>query len=210
MCSPDCGCRGRSRRRWVRTQTTAWKIKHKLKQVMLERDATKRLTGRIEIDDAYLGGERSGGKPRQDRVRTKGSSDACLQMGQHSPRQHHSIRLWPPPCLQRHNPPRRLSPRGPTKDLAVESKLAFPLPLRRGQVPMVKRQKVEDAAGVLEFKGRTADDPEFASWLAEHRAHKGGKIRISQGGTGVRVMFTRESDMVLWKRRSEKAAKATS
>ena len=75
---------------------------------------------------------------------------------------------------------------------------------------MVKRQKVEDAAGVLEFKGRTADDPEFASWLAEHRAHKGGKIRISQGGTGVRVMFTRESDMLLWKRRSEKAAKATS
>ena len=44
------------------TQTTAWKIKHKLKQVMLERDATKRLIGRIEIDDAYLGGERSGGR----------------------------------------------------------------------------------------------------------------------------------------------------
>jgi transposase-like protein len=44
------------------TQTTAWKIKHKLKQVMLERDASKRLIGRIEIDDAYLGGERSGGK----------------------------------------------------------------------------------------------------------------------------------------------------
>ena len=44
------------------TQTTAWKIKHKLKQVMLERDATKRLSGRIEIDDAYLGGERSGGR----------------------------------------------------------------------------------------------------------------------------------------------------
>jgi hypothetical protein len=44
------------------TQTTARKLKHKLKQVMLERDATKRLTGRIEIDDAYLGGERSGGR----------------------------------------------------------------------------------------------------------------------------------------------------
>jgi hypothetical protein len=29
---------------------------------MMERDATKRLTGRIEIDDAYLGGERNGGK----------------------------------------------------------------------------------------------------------------------------------------------------
>ena len=28
------------------TQTTAWKVKHKLKQVMLERDATRPLTGR--------------------------------------------------------------------------------------------------------------------------------------------------------------------
>ena len=44
------------------TQTTAWTIKHKLAQVMLERDATKPLTGRVEINDAYLGGERSGGK----------------------------------------------------------------------------------------------------------------------------------------------------
>src|SRR6478736_4138426 len=44
------------------TQTTAWKIKHKLMQAMMERDATKRLTRRIEIDDAYLGGERNGGK----------------------------------------------------------------------------------------------------------------------------------------------------
>jgi transposase-like protein len=42
------------------TQTTAWKIKHKIMQVMLERDATKRLSGRIEVDDAYLGGERNG------------------------------------------------------------------------------------------------------------------------------------------------------
>jgi ribosomal protein L37AE/L43A len=44
------------------TQTTAWKIKHKRAQVMRERDATKRLSGRIELDDAYLGGERTGGK----------------------------------------------------------------------------------------------------------------------------------------------------
>jgi transposase-like protein len=44
------------------SQTTAWKIKHKLKQVMMERDASKQLTGRIEIDATYLGGERSGGK----------------------------------------------------------------------------------------------------------------------------------------------------
>ena len=44
------------------TQSTAWKIKHKLAQVMMERDATKRLSGRVELDDVYLGGERSGGK----------------------------------------------------------------------------------------------------------------------------------------------------
>jgi transposase-like protein len=44
------------------TQTAAWTIKHKLGQVMLERDADTQLAGRIELDDAYLGGERSGGK----------------------------------------------------------------------------------------------------------------------------------------------------
>jgi transposase-like protein len=44
------------------TQTTAWKLKHKLMQVMMERDAAKPLSGRVEMDDAYLGGERSGGK----------------------------------------------------------------------------------------------------------------------------------------------------
>ena len=44
------------------TQTTAWKVKHKLKQVMLERDSTRQLTGRVELDDAYVGGERTGGK----------------------------------------------------------------------------------------------------------------------------------------------------
>lgn len=44
------------------TQTTAWTIKHKLAQVMMERDAEQRLNGRVELDDAYLGGERSGGK----------------------------------------------------------------------------------------------------------------------------------------------------
>ena len=44
------------------TQTTAWKVKHKLAQVMMEQDASKRLGGRVELDDAYLGGERAGGK----------------------------------------------------------------------------------------------------------------------------------------------------
>jgi hypothetical protein len=40
----------------------AWRMKHKLMQVMLERDEKKQLSGRIEMDDAYLGGERTGCK----------------------------------------------------------------------------------------------------------------------------------------------------
>jgi len=35
---------------------------HKLRQVMLERNQGKPLDGRIGMDDAYLGGECSGGK----------------------------------------------------------------------------------------------------------------------------------------------------
>lgn len=41
---------------------TAWLIKHKLMEVMRLREDGRKLTGRVEIDDAYLGGERSGGK----------------------------------------------------------------------------------------------------------------------------------------------------
>ncbi len=46
------------------TQNAAWKMKHKLAQVMLECNATKRLEGKIQMDDAYLGGERPGRKGR--------------------------------------------------------------------------------------------------------------------------------------------------
>ena len=44
------------------TQTTAWKIKTKLAEVMRIANDREPLEGRIEMDDAYLGGERSGGK----------------------------------------------------------------------------------------------------------------------------------------------------
>ncbi|MCK2094616.1 MULTISPECIES: IS1595 family transposase [Pseudomonadota] len=43
---------------------TAWKLKHKIMQVMFEREQCAMLSGRIEIDDAYLGGERSGKRGR--------------------------------------------------------------------------------------------------------------------------------------------------
>jgi transposase-like protein len=50
--------------RWLGvTQATAWLIKHKLMRAMAEREAAKpQLAGRVEVDDAYLGGERQGGK----------------------------------------------------------------------------------------------------------------------------------------------------
>ncbi|MBK6402038.1 MAG: hypothetical protein IPF74_08865 [Rhodocyclaceae bacterium] len=36
---------------------TAWLPGYKLMQVMSEREADRQLDGRVEIDDAYLGGE---------------------------------------------------------------------------------------------------------------------------------------------------------
>lgn len=39
---------------------TAWLVKHKLLEVMAEREDRRVLEGRIEIDDAYLGGEKPG------------------------------------------------------------------------------------------------------------------------------------------------------
>jgi len=49
-------------RRLGTTQTTAWQIKTKLAEVMRTAGEDNKLDGRIEMDDAYLGGARSGGK----------------------------------------------------------------------------------------------------------------------------------------------------
>lgn len=40
---------------------TAWRIKHTLMAVMADREASRQLTGMVQIDDAYLGGERARG-----------------------------------------------------------------------------------------------------------------------------------------------------
>ena len=45
-------------------QTHAWSLKQKLMHVMAERDGAKRLDGRVEMDDAYLGGHRPGKRGR--------------------------------------------------------------------------------------------------------------------------------------------------
>ena len=39
---------------------TAWKVKHKLRQVMLEREMGRIHSERVEADDACMGGERHG------------------------------------------------------------------------------------------------------------------------------------------------------
>ena len=43
-----------------------WGLKHKLMQVMMVRDQEYKLSGLIEIDDAYLGGESTGCKSGRD------------------------------------------------------------------------------------------------------------------------------------------------
>jgi len=42
---------------------SAWLMKHKIMQLMYEGDQEYKLTGRIEIDDAYLGGKLEDGGP---------------------------------------------------------------------------------------------------------------------------------------------------
>ena len=46
---------------------------------------------------------------------------------------------------------------------------------------MVKRRKEEEIVGVLEFAGRTSEDPEVMKWLADHKARNGGQ---DPGGPG--------------------------
>ena len=38
----------------------AWRMKHKLMQAMMARDHEKKVSGFIELDDAYLGGRAHG------------------------------------------------------------------------------------------------------------------------------------------------------
>ena len=49
---------------------TAWLVKHKLLQTMLLREEPRRLDERVEIDDAYLGGEHAGKRGRGSENKT--------------------------------------------------------------------------------------------------------------------------------------------
>jgi transposase-like protein len=41
---------------------SAWLLHHKINRAMAQQDSSHRLTGVVQLDDAYLGGERAGGK----------------------------------------------------------------------------------------------------------------------------------------------------
>ena len=47
---------------------TAWLMRHKIMTAMAAREAQHRLSGTVQVDDAYLGGERAGGKPGRGSV----------------------------------------------------------------------------------------------------------------------------------------------
>lgn len=63
----------------------AWSMKQKLMQVMMERDHDKPLSGFVELDDAYLGGERTGCKPGRGAAGKTPFVAAVETTEQHSP-----------------------------------------------------------------------------------------------------------------------------
>ena len=73
---------------------TAWLIKHKLLEVMRQREDVRQLTGRIEMDDAYLGGERHGGTVGRG-SENKVSFVAAVQTTESGQPHLHSRVAWP-------------------------------------------------------------------------------------------------------------------
>ena len=64
------------------SQNSAWLMKHKLMQAMLEREAARKLCGLVQLDDAYWGGRRRGGK-RGRGTRGKTPLVAAVQTDEH-------------------------------------------------------------------------------------------------------------------------------
>ena len=73
---------------------------------------------------------------------------------------------------------------------------------------MVKRRKEEEIAGVLEFAGLTAEDPDFMRQMQDHKDRNGGKVRVGKGMSGVRVSFSKEADMQSWRDWSTRRSRA--
>jgi hypothetical protein len=79
----------------------AWLLKHKLIEVMAQREAGRPLEGDISVDDAYLGGERTGGGPGRGSSERITRSNLQSTPGATSPRSNTvstGARTWPPWC----------------------------------------------------------------------------------------------------------------
>jgi hypothetical protein len=68
---------------------TAWRLKHKVMLAMTEREEPRQLNGFVQIDDAYLGGERTGGKPGRGSENKQAflvavETDASLEQPRHA------------------------------------------------------------------------------------------------------------------------------
>jgi len=63
------------------SQNSAWLLKHKLMQAMLERESPRRLGGAVQLDDAYWGGRRRGYKSGRG-TRGKSAFVAAVQTDQ--------------------------------------------------------------------------------------------------------------------------------
>lgn len=87
---------------------TAWSIKHKLLQTMLLREEQRCLDGRVETDDAYLGGKKQGKRGRGAAGKTP--FVAAIQTNNKGKPHfmcltpvagftHEALRQWPTKCL---------------------------------------------------------------------------------------------------------------
>ena len=87
----------------------AWRMKQKLMQVMLERNSKRKLQGNILMDDAYLGGERSGGKrgrgasgktPFVIALETKEDQPIYIKLNRVSSFSRKELEIWSGKCLE--------------------------------------------------------------------------------------------------------------
>ncbi len=89
---------------------TAWSLKHKLMQVMKERDDTRPLGGSVQLDDAYWGGEGApwgqtwAGGAGQDAVRRRGGAQPQGPAGQDAPESRRRVSKRRDCCLGQVSP----------------------------------------------------------------------------------------------------------
>ena len=122
---------------------TAWLIKHKIMEAMRLREEPRELDGRVEIDDAYLGGERTGGKTGRGSENKVPSWQRCKPPRMASPCWHVCARSRTRPRQSRSSPPSTSPPLQPW------------FPTGCGAHPGIKQAAlVLEGTGLSESRGR--------------------------------------------------------